>query len=211
MKNILPILLFLFASQLVFAQQYDAYRIEALKEKGRQAIIWESINDMQTSYSETLGCWNLTAYEVTVLSNDKEMKVLYRLPSIIFLPINTRFYGNLAAEVISHRFSMEVLANPSDFEGPIQYYPEYLDGEVLDQMDFVIEAINKAQGAFVRKDFDGNMEIREYETFYRIKISSGSSIAYLKVEKKTSRVYDERHRQVKLPPQIENGFVEIKD
>ncbi len=213
LKTLVISVLIIMSTISSFAQEDAKERIAALKERGKQAIIWESIKDMENAYSETLGCWDLTAYKVTVLANSEEMKVLYKLPSIVILPLNTRFYGNLAGDVLNDRFTMEVLANPSDFEGPIQYYPEFPAYAMLEQIDFVIEAINKAQGegSFTEEQFEGNMEIREYANFYDVIIRSGASVSYFKVEKTTGRYYDERHRQVKLPPQIEDKFVEIKD
>lgn len=213
LKTLAISVLIIMSSITSFAQEDAKHRIAALKERGKQAIIWESIKDMENAYSETLGCWNLTAYEVTVLVNSEEMKVLYKLPSIVILPLNTRFYGNLAGDVLNDRFTMEVLANPSDFDGPIQYYPEFPEYEMLEQMDFVIEAINtvRGEGSFSRHNFEGQMEIRENTNFYAITNRSGASVSYFKVEKKTGRLYDERHRQVKLPPQLEDKFVEIKD
>jgi len=182
-----------------------------LKKRGKQAIINESLKDMEASFPKTLGCWNLMAYQVSVFANDEELKVIFRLPAIVFLPLNSLYYGNLAGDVINDRFTMEVLANPSDFEGPILYYPEYPDYEILEQIDFVIDAINAEQGAgsFNKNEFDGHMEIRENEIFYLVTVRSGATLSYFKIEKKTGRYYDESHRHVKLPPQLEDELVEI--
>ncbi len=200
---------FLAPAQTTSAMQ----KIEEYKEKGRQIIIRTAVLDMQDSFEETRDNFDLTAYDISVWENSQELKILFKMPSIIFLPINTSFYGNLAGELVSHHFSMEILANPSNFDGSIGFYPQYPEFEILEQIDFVIDAINEAhgQGSFNKEAFVGRMEIRKQASFYDINIRSGALVSYLKVEKSTGKVFDERHRQVKLPPQVEDKFVEIKN
>ena len=187
--------------------------IEALKELGQLRIIRLAVMDMQDSFEETQDNFDLTAYKESVWANSKEMKVLFKLPKIVFLPINSSFYGNLAGDVINKRFSMQVLANPTDYNGPTGFYPSYPEYEILEQIDFVIEAINKAhgEGAFTQEEFEGNIEIRENANFYDIITRLGATNTYFKVEKKTGRLYNERHRAVRLAPQVEDGFIKIID
>jgi len=208
-KTVVVLVLFAIGIQNCMAQR----EIESLKELSQLQIIRLAVIDMQDSFEETRDNFDLTAYKESVWANKTEMKVLFRLPKIIFLPLNTSFYGNLSGDVINKRFSMEVLANPPEYNGPTGFFHQFLEYETLEQIDFVIEAINKAQGegSFNEEGFEGNMEIREYANFYDVITRLGATNTYFKIEKKSGRYYDERHRQVKLPPQLEDEFIEIKE
>lgn len=124
-----------------FTANAQKEKITEYKAKGTQFIIRRAVLDMQDSFEETRDNFDLTAYDVSVWTNNQELKVIFKLPPIVFLPANSSFYGNLAGKVISHRFSMEILANPSDFEGYVRFYPQYLEAETLYQIDFVIDAM----------------------------------------------------------------------
>lgn len=206
---ILPILYFSF-SIICTSQMTRKEKLIEYKKLGKEDLTRLAIEDMLQIEDENLKYWDLTAYKVQVLYNEKDLMVYFTLPNIVFLAINHSYYSNLYGDVLSDRFVMEVIANPSNYEGTPQFYKSFLDAEELFQVDFVLNAINTAdKTSYTYQDYEGKMEIRENSKHYAVRMHFPSQIIYFKIEKETGRKYDERSRNISLKKK--EYFIEIED
>ena len=194
-----------------FAQMTDkSNKVETYKKLGKDAIVRMAVNQLISQYGKELGCWDLSAYIPKVYASDIDIKVIFELPKIVFLPINSSFYGTLSGSVIKEHFTMEVLANPSDFDCKINYLSQYLNSETLDLIDFVKESINKSTKieSFSEEEFLDKMIIMEHKDYYAITVKGGIQNTYYKVKKVLGEIYDVTHRHIKYID-LNKGFNEI--
>jgi hypothetical protein len=152
--------------------------------------------------------------QIKIMTDGRTVYVLFRNP-IKYLPLNSVYYFDFNVEVIDKVVTYGPVSN-GVFE-PEKKVPVFKETkEIKGNIQFVMDAINKSDevGSINTDNFEDEMEIREYESYYSILIVSEFQESSYKIEKKSGKIYDSEHAHLLPPPVFEEEnkyeFKELK-